>query len=40
MSRALQASLLELDHPNPFGVTVVLMEEDGYKVRLAETFAR
>ncbi|MFE6826426.1 hypothetical protein [Streptomyces sp. NPDC057690] len=30
---------LELDHPNPFGVTVVLMEEDGYKVRLAETFA-
>ncbi|MER6440847.1 MULTISPECIES: hypothetical protein [unclassified Streptomyces] len=28
---------LELDHPNPFGVTVVLMEEDGYKVRLTDT---
>ncbi|MFE9651117.1 hypothetical protein ACFYO0_44980 [Streptomyces sp. NPDC006365] len=31
---------LELDHPSPFGVTVVLMEEDGYSVRLTETFAR
>lgn len=30
---------LELDHPSPFGVTVVLMEEDGYTVHLAETFA-
>ncbi|MFI0960454.1 hypothetical protein ACH4S8_03370 [Streptomyces sp. NPDC021080] len=27
---------LELDHPNPFGVTVVLMEEDGYTVRLTD----
>ncbi|MCX4573003.1 hypothetical protein OHB41_07365 [Streptomyces sp. NBC_01571] len=27
---------MEMDHPNPFGVTVVLMEEDGYKVRLTE----
>ncbi|WP_193242103.1 hypothetical protein [Streptomyces phaeolivaceus] len=31
---------LELDHPSPFGVTVVLMEEDGYRVRLTEAFAR
>ncbi|GAA2632576.1 hypothetical protein [Streptomyces vastus] len=31
---------LELDHPSPFGVTVLLMEEDGYSVRLTETFAR
>ncbi|MEU9413070.1 hypothetical protein AB0E08_46260 [Streptomyces sp. NPDC048281] len=31
---------IELDHPNPFGVTVLLMEEDGYRVRLAEAFAR
>jgi len=30
---------LELDHPSPFGVTVVLMEEDGYSVRLTEAFA-
>ncbi|WP_206299987.1 hypothetical protein [Streptomyces mangrovisoli] len=30
---------LELDHPNPFGVTVVMMEEDGYRVRLTEAFA-
>nr|WP_206327794.1 hypothetical protein [Streptomyces sp. S3(2020)] len=30
---------LELDHPSPFGVTVVLMEEDGYRVRLTEAFA-
>ncbi|MET9889113.1 hypothetical protein ABZZ47_02665 [Streptomyces sp. NPDC006465] len=29
---------MELDHPNPFGVTVVLMEEDGYTVRLTESF--
>ncbi len=29
---------LELDHPSPFGVTVVLMEEDGYTVRLTEAF--
>jgi hypothetical protein len=31
---------IEIDHPDPFGVTVVLMEEDGYRVRLAETFDR
>lgn len=31
---------IELDHPDPFGVTVVLMEEDGYRVRLTEAFAR
>jgi hypothetical protein len=30
---------LELDHPSPFGVTVILMEEDGYSVRLTEAFA-
>lgn len=30
---------LKLNHPNPFGVTVVLMEEDGYRVRLTEAFA-
>ncbi|MGY1495398.1 hypothetical protein ACW4TU_01920 [Streptomyces sp. QTS52] len=30
---------LEIDHPSPFGVTVVLMEEDGYSVRLTESFA-
>ncbi|MDX3456547.1 hypothetical protein PV396_32140 [Streptomyces sp. ME02-8801-2C] len=30
---------LEIDHPSPFGVTVVLMEEDGYDVRLTEAFA-
>ncbi|WP_369242275.1 hypothetical protein AB5J56_44875 [Streptomyces sp. R21] len=30
---------IELDHPSPFGVTVVLMEEDGYEVRLTEAFA-
>lgn len=29
---------LELDHPSPFGVTVILMEEDGYSVRLTEAF--
>jgi len=31
---------IELNHPDPFGVTVVLMEEDGYRVRLAEAFTR
>ncbi|MFJ4833371.1 hypothetical protein ACIP79_26200 [Streptomyces sp. NPDC088747] len=30
---------LELDHPSPFGVTVILMEEDGFNVRLTEAFA-
>lgn len=30
---------LELDHPSPFGVTVILMEEDGFSVRLTEAFA-
>ena len=30
---------LDLDHPSPFGVTVVLMEEDGYNLRLTEAFA-
>ncbi|MEU0784160.1 hypothetical protein ABZ341_21585 [Streptomyces sp. NPDC006173] len=31
---------MEMDHPNPFGVTVVLMEEDGYSVRLTESLDR
>ena len=31
---------IELNHPDPFGVTVVLMEEDGYRVSLTEAFAR
>ncbi|MEW2166467.1 hypothetical protein AB0912_26235 [Streptomyces sp. NPDC007084] len=31
---------MDLDHPNPFGVTVVLMEEDGYRVRLTESLDR
>ncbi|MFE2498813.1 hypothetical protein [Streptomyces scopuliridis] len=31
---------IELDHPDPFGVTVSLMEEDGYSVRLTEAFTR
>ncbi|MEV8057153.1 hypothetical protein AB0P37_11640 [Streptomyces antimycoticus] len=31
---------IELNHPDPFGATVVLMEEDGYRVRLTEAFAR
>ncbi|MEV0374330.1 hypothetical protein AB0I10_31800 [Streptomyces sp. NPDC050636] len=31
---------IELDYPDPFGVTVVPMEEDGYSVRLTEVFAR
>ncbi|MET7683973.1 hypothetical protein [Streptomyces sp. NPDC005423] len=30
---------LDLDHPSPFGVVVVLMEQDGYRVRLADAFA-
>ncbi|MDH6219682.1 hypothetical protein [Streptomyces pseudovenezuelae] len=30
---------IEMDHPSPFGVTVVLMEEDGYTLHLTETFA-
>ncbi|MFF3611508.1 hypothetical protein [Streptomyces sp. NPDC002580] len=28
---------MDLDHPNVFGVTVVLMEEEGYTVRLTES---
>ncbi|GGP93279.1 hypothetical protein [Streptomyces melanogenes] len=31
---------LEPDHPDPLGVTVALMEEDGYHVRFTEAFAR
>ncbi|WP_329167294.1 hypothetical protein OHB49_44390 (plasmid) [Streptomyces sp. NBC_01717] len=31
---------IELDHADPFGVTVVLMEEGGYSVRLTEACAR
>lgn len=31
---------IELDHPDPFGVTVVLMEEDGYRISLIEAFVR
>ncbi|MER6723106.1 hypothetical protein ABT394_24790 [Streptomyces halstedii] len=31
---------IELDHPDPFGVTVVLMEQDGYRISLTEAFAR
>ncbi|MFI0936895.1 hypothetical protein ACH4RG_34985 [Streptomyces sp. NPDC021019] len=31
---------VELDLPDPFGVTVVLMEEDGYRISLTEAFAR
>ncbi|MFI1408662.1 hypothetical protein ACH4Y0_01795 [Streptomyces sp. NPDC020707] len=30
---------LDLDHPSPFGVTVLLMEDDGYAVHLTDTFA-
>ncbi|MFF7566646.1 hypothetical protein OIE43_00415 [Streptomyces pseudovenezuelae] len=30
---------IEIDHPSPFGVTVVLMEEDGYRISLTEAFA-
>ncbi|MFE9491241.1 MULTISPECIES: hypothetical protein [unclassified Streptomyces] len=29
---------IELGHPDPFGVTVVLMEGDGSSVRLTEAF--
>ncbi|WP_275461399.1 hypothetical protein [Streptomyces noursei] len=31
---------MELDHPDSFGVTVVLMDENGYRISLAEAFAR
>ncbi|MFG2794584.1 hypothetical protein [Streptomyces sp. NPDC048419] len=31
---------IEMDRPDPFGVTVVLVEEDGYRVRLTEAFDR
>ncbi|WP_310729191.1 hypothetical protein [Streptomyces sp. N2A] len=31
---------IELDHPDPFGVTLVLMEEGGYRISLTEAFAR
>lgn len=31
---------IELNHPDPFGATVVLMDKDGYSVRLTEAFAR
>ncbi|GGX46241.1 hypothetical protein GCM10010353_71070 [Streptomyces chryseus] len=31
---------VELHHPDPFGVTVVLRQEDGYSVRLTKAFAR
>ena len=31
---------IELDHPDPFGATGVLMEEDGYRVGLTEAFGR
>ncbi|MFE5049041.1 hypothetical protein ACFRAI_22295 [Streptomyces sp. NPDC056637] len=31
---------IELDHSDPFGVTVVLMEEDGYRISLTGAFAR
>ncbi|MEV1070038.1 hypothetical protein [Streptomyces sp. NPDC050263] len=31
---------IELDHPDPFGVTVVLMEVGGYRISLTEAFAR
>ncbi|MFD5989966.1 hypothetical protein [Streptomyces cyaneofuscatus] len=34
----LSFTLVELDHPGPFGVTVVLMEEDGYGISLTEAF--
>ncbi|PSM42657.1 hypothetical protein C6Y14_15825 [Streptomyces dioscori] len=30
---------LDLDHPSPFGVTVLLMEDDGYAVHLTDSFA-
>ncbi|MET9566101.1 hypothetical protein [Streptomyces tauricus] len=31
---------IEIDHLDPFGVTVVLMEEAGYRVSLTEAFTR
>lgn len=31
---------IELDHPDPFLTTVMLMQQDGYRVRLTEDFAR
>ncbi|MFH9663440.1 hypothetical protein ACH4NF_34850 [Streptomyces sp. NPDC017248] len=31
---------IELDHPDPFGVTVVLTEKDGYRISLNETCVR
>lgn len=31
---------IDIDHPDPFGVTVVLMEEDGCRVSLTEAFTR
>ncbi|MEU5382018.1 hypothetical protein ABZ359_42145 [Streptomyces sp. NPDC005968] len=31
---------IKLNHPDPFGATAVLMEEDSYSVRLNEAFAR
>ncbi|MFD3976534.1 hypothetical protein ACFWRK_35465, partial [Streptomyces cyaneofuscatus] len=31
---------IELDHTDPFGVTVVLMEKDGNRISLTVTFAR
>ncbi|MFF3784140.1 hypothetical protein [Streptomyces sp. NPDC001933] len=30
----------ELNHPDPFGATVALMEEGGYSVHLTDAFAR
>ncbi|MFF7529963.1 hypothetical protein ACFZB2_12820 [Streptomyces bobili] len=30
---------IELDHPDPFGVAVMLMK-DGYRISLTEAFAR
>lgn len=31
---------MDLDPPDPFSVTVVRMEEDGYRISLTEAFAR
>ncbi|WP_445524505.1 hypothetical protein [Streptomyces cyslabdanicus] len=31
---------IELDRPDPFGITVLLMEEDGYRISLTEAFTR
>lgn len=30
---------IELDHPDPVGVTAVLMDEDGYRISLTGAFA-